>query len=76
MMNDSQCPFIPETSIFFSAINWSIILLLPIVPIKIAPLAGYSIFLTTSDLIHETLRTSSPRSLAARITPFQSDAST
>lgn len=53
-MKDSHWPFIPETFIFLEAMSLSIILLLPIVPISIEPLAGYCNFSLIEGLAPET----------------------
>ncbi|WP_291890486.1 hypothetical protein [Chryseobacterium sp.] len=50
-------------------------MLLPIVPMMIAPGTSFTSAII-GDATSVTLRTSSPKSLAARITPFQSSGST
>ena len=72
---DSHLPCISETSIFFSETNRSINLLLPIVPTITEEDRIDVVEITLADS-PDTLHTSSPRSLAARTTPFQSEGST
>ena len=67
---------------FFCLMSLSIMRLFPMVPTMMSPFFNPSIFpffnssILTGLAVPQTLRTSSPRLLAARITPFQSCPST
>ena len=75
MRNDSHFPRTLLTSSFFCLMSLSMRRLLPMVPTMMLPLAVCSPGIT-ADAVPLTLRTSSPKSWAARITPFQSCSST